>query len=567
MTRISEIGKAISYHVDILMDVKDVLFSSSFMQSIDIVNDLQRIEEAAQQLKSTAQSISNLPKNYETSQEFLSQLLHDLRIPIDSIKGYGEIILEDLKQKDPHSVFIITVKDLVAASSYILELIESITGNPHSLEDAESFVIVSDNAEQRASILLLDNDQNSRDILYRRLIREGHRVQYADDIKKGWELIIRQNFDLILVDFSIMSANKVNILTKIKSNEKYKNTPVIVISAIDDIANFVQCIRMGAEDYLVKPFNSVILKARINASLNKKQMYDKEKQYLKELDAAKVVLETAIGIIGDGFALFDNNHNLKICNKAFQDIYKINDTQNLRYKDIIGKTNPLLDKKFEMEKDDKESHISMIHDRVIKTTIYNMPNSGIVTIHKDVTEQYNQSRQLSQMAFTDTLTGIPNRNYFRRYLSKITEKSQEFFLCFIDLNNFKQANDKLGHSFGDFILIEIAQRIKNVLKEDEIVARLGGDEFACILNLKNAVAKDELTKRLDDIHAVTKIPIAKDEHSHMIGMSIGVASYPTPYNNVAELMSAADMAMYDSKANKIPYVICENTKKVDETNG
>ena len=136
---------------------------------------------------------------------------------------------------------------------------------------------------QTAHVLVVDDNEANRDLLRRRLERQGYTVAVAEDGSRALDLIETQSFDLVLLDIMMPRMNGYQVLETLKSNSARNYLPVLVISALDDIDSVVKCIELGAEDYLPKPFNPVLLKARISACLEKKRLRDREKAYLKQL--------------------------------------------------------------------------------------------------------------------------------------------------------------------------------------------------------------------------------------------------------------------------------------------
>jgi adenylate cyclase len=134
------------------------------------------------------------------------------------------------------------------------------------------------------SVLVVDDNEVNRDLLARRLQRQGHVVTVAEDGLQALELMRSEPFDLVLLDIMMPQMNGYQVLENLKADEKLRYIPVIMISAVDDIDSIVRCIELGAEDYLSKPFNPVLLKARISACLEKKRLRDQEQAYLQELN-------------------------------------------------------------------------------------------------------------------------------------------------------------------------------------------------------------------------------------------------------------------------------------------
>ncbi|MBW4520486.1 MAG: response regulator [Scytolyngbya sp. HA4215-MV1] len=142
------------------------------------------------------------------------------------------------------------------------------------------------NAEQ-GSVLIVDDVEANRDLLARRLKRQGHVVVMAEHGRQAIELMRQQTFDLVLLDIMMPEMNGYQVLEYLKADAELRHIPVIMISALDDVDSVVRCIELGAEDYLFKPFNPTILKARIGACLEKKRLRDQEQAYLQELQAEK----------------------------------------------------------------------------------------------------------------------------------------------------------------------------------------------------------------------------------------------------------------------------------------
>ena len=134
-------------------------------------------------------------------------------------------------------------------------------------------------------ILVVDDVADNRNVLERRLQREGHVVVCAEDGRRALEEIHAQAFDLILLDIMMPEIDGFEVLRQLKHSPETVDIPVIMISARDDLDSVVRCIEQGAEDHLPKPFEPVLLRARITASLDKKRLRDREKEYLREVKA------------------------------------------------------------------------------------------------------------------------------------------------------------------------------------------------------------------------------------------------------------------------------------------
>ncbi len=130
-------------------------------------------------------------------------------------------------------------------------------------------------SEQSATILVVDDNEMNRDMLARRLERQNHNTLMAENGQHALDVLREQPVDLVLLDIMMPKMNGYEVLETMKADSSLKNIPIIMISAVDDLDSVVKCIEMGAEDYLFKPFNPVLLKARINASLDRKRALDR----------------------------------------------------------------------------------------------------------------------------------------------------------------------------------------------------------------------------------------------------------------------------------------------------
>jgi diguanylate cyclase (GGDEF)-like protein len=159
--------------------------------------------------------------------------------------------------------------------------------------------------------------------------------------------------------------------------------------------------------------------------------------------------------------------------------------------------------------------------------------------------------QLRHRAFHDPLTGLPNRALFRDRLAHALERSARdpaatCAVLFLDLDDFKQVNDRLGHDRGDGVLRTVAERLEAGIRRSDTAARLGGDEFTILL--EDAVDLDEVKATADRLAMRLRRPIGEGDEAVEMGVSVGVALSPEAGTTVDELLTNADAAMYLAKA-------------------
>ena len=134
-----------------------------------------------------------------------------------------------------------------------------------------------------ANLLVVDDNASNRILLSRYLKLQGHTCVLANDGVQALELLQNQSFDLVLLDIEMPNMDGYQLLEQLKATASLRDIPVIMISALDELDSVVRCIELGAEDYLAKPFNPILLKARLNASLEKKRWRDREVEYLRQV--------------------------------------------------------------------------------------------------------------------------------------------------------------------------------------------------------------------------------------------------------------------------------------------
>lgn len=174
--------------------------------------------------------------------------------------------------------------------------------------------------------------------------------------------------------------------------------------------------------------------------------------------------------------------------------------------------------------------------------------SHYVGIFSDISEHKDSQAHIQQLAHFDSLTGLPNRSLLedrvRQAISRVERSNETLALVFLDLDRFKNVNDSLGHRIGDELLIQVAQRLKTVLREEDTVSRVGGDEF--ILVLPGAQA-DGASHVAEKVLKALALPYCIEAYELTITPSLGIAMYPADGDNYEALSMCADAAMYRAK--------------------
>jgi diguanylate cyclase (GGDEF)-like protein/PAS domain S-box-containing protein len=180
--------------------------------------------------------------------------------------------------------------------------------------------------------------------------------------------------------------------------------------------------------------------------------------------------------------------------------------------------------------------------------VYNGRDAIIGTVI-DITERKNTEKMIKHMAYHDQLTDLPNRYLLREKVNEAIINSRKcncyFALLFLDLDRFKAINDTMGHEIGDKVLIEIAERLKACVNDNDIISRYGGDEFSILLTDSGIRRASEVADKI-----ITKLsyPITLYHHDLLVTPSIGITVFPTHGESFDALIKNSDLAMYHAKS-------------------
>jgi len=273
--------------------------------------------------------------------------------------------------------------------------------------------------------------------------------------------------------------------------------------------------------------------------------------------------DTAINNMVQGLVMFDAAERIVVCNSRYIEMYGLS-------ADIVkpGCTlGELLRHRVEtghLQRDPQEYRAQLLNEmargepvvwivgtadgREILITSKPMRAGGWITTHEDVTERRRADARIAHMALHDALTNLPNRLFFRQEVEKRVAHlgcDQILAVLCLDLDNFKEVNDTLGHPFGDKLLCQVGERLRGCLGEGDSVARLGGDEFAILHG--RAAPDGNASALLQRIIKVIAAPFDLDGHQVVIGVSIGVSVAPADGVDPDQLIKNADMALYRVK--------------------
>jgi len=557
-----------------LADLLSSLLCKVSSCSEEVRADFSRIIRAQETLDSLLEKVlSTEDLQLDDPKGYWSKICHNLRAPMNVIKNYSEIILENLEDEEDGALknLIPNFKDLMSLAHKTLPEIDRIGREFYDdeLENHSNAVEEEWHFSEGGTVLIIDDNLDNCDVLARRLEKWGLTTLVTNDGYEGLKAARNNDIDLILLDIMMPVLDGYQVLDRLKANDDLRDIPVLMISSVGDLSSIVRCIEAGADDYLPTPFNPVLLRARITACLEKKKHHDREIESMRNLETAQKQLSAAIESVDEGFAIFDASDRLVKFNEPFKKFYKeIFDfyPDALDYDSFLKKglaSHVFMPDRRQQEtaEDWLERHRAWHADPQgvqferlrsalwIEIKEYKTPDGGTVAIHKDVTERKKKEEKLKYLALHDTLTGLANRTLFEQVLNIFVthyhECGEGFSLIYLDLDDFKGVNDTFGHECGDTVLKFVAEALQKTLRDEDVVVRLGGDEFAALVKGKND--RDTLytitNRALDAINQ----EFSCENGTPKFGASIGVAFFPQDAASGEDLVKVADEAMYAAK--------------------
>jgi len=247
------------------------------LHALDVIPDLEKCALAA------ARAADCVATAWSGDRQ---RLMHELRNHVGAISGYVELLLEEREGLDARLAAILSrlraqVGELLAATAP--EASVALAPPPPVAPDA------------RGTLLVIDDNELSRELLRRHLKRQGHTVLEAASGTAALEILRQHAVDLMFLDLVMPEMNGLELLKRIKSDERLRAVPVIIVSGIAESDGVIRCIEAGAEDYLSKPFNPTLLQARLNAGLQRKRWHDREEAYRRELERNERFIRNTFG--------------------------------------------------------------------------------------------------------------------------------------------------------------------------------------------------------------------------------------------------------------------------------
>lgn len=308
-------------------------------------------------------------------------------------------------------------------------------------------------------VLIADDCQINRFLLAQLVTFSGGEPVEAATGEEAMAILQSQDIDVAILDILMPEPDGMAVLQRIKDDPKLSHIAVIVVSALDKIDPIVKCVKLGADDYLTKPYEPTLLSARL------KTCFDKTR-FLHELIETKVELER-------------RNTELEEANQ----------------------------------------------------------------------KQAELNRKLEEMAFTDFLTGLPNRRFASDQLTRLwaasSRREASLSCIMVDVDHFKKFNDTMGHKCGDQVLAQVAQVVSSCVRLSDVAARFGGEEFIVICPDTSLEQAHLLAQRIRA--AVANITTHYLEQPLSTTVSLGVVERREGMTDWSHMVALADDALYEAK--------------------
>ncbi len=419
-------------------------------------------------------------------------------------------------------------------------------------------------ADEQGYILVVDDDHASREMLTRRLQRVGFQVDSAASGQEALERIADVSFDLVLLDRAMPRMGGMEVLRALREKQTARDLPVIMVTAEAQSESVSEALEAGANDYITKPLDFRVALSRIRTHLGhrraERRLEHSERRYALAVEGANdVVIDWNVSS-GELYA-----------SPRWNEILGLPPGETPRViGDWFNRVHP--------------SDLMRLHEAIQAHSQGAQPNLDLDhrLLHADGTYRWVRSRckavysseglprrisgalmDITASKTADPLTGLPNRTYLIEALACGMEASKAagvpLAVLFLDLDGFKYVNDSLGHTAGDELLIQVAERLRASLSssplasgplscdnrevaDSVLMARLGGDEFAVLVG-----GRGDGREQAEQIRHDLSAPFRVSTHQVYVTASIGIAVYNRGYTAPHELLRDADTAMYRAK--------------------
>ncbi|HMA15588.1 MAG TPA: PleD family two-component system response regulator, partial [Kiloniellaceae bacterium] len=445
-----------------------------------------------------------------------------------------------------------------------------------------------------ARILVVDDIPANVKLLEVKLTAEYFDVVTAPDGPSAIERARRDAPDLILADVMMPGMDGFELCRRLKADPETSHIPLVMVTALSDVADRVRGLEAGADDFLTKPVNDIALFARVRSLARLKQMMDElrvrqaaaggdatllteaEMEKAGALADARVLLadpsDTLAGKVA-GYLAEDGHRTQHV--KTGQDALALAQSQPFDLLIVslhLGKEDGLrLCSQFRSQDDTRHVPILLLLDdedlpRLPKGLEIGVTDYLIKPIDRNELRArtrtqirrrryHDKLREMLQrsvaLAYTDTLTGVYNRRYMNAHLDRkimeIADTVKPVSVLMFDIDKFKAINDSYGHNAGDEVLRELARRVSRGVRDIDLVSRYGGEEFVIVMPDADIEVAVAVAERVRGLVADQPFTVAGPTGALPVTISVGVATTRDPTETTESLIGRADQALYRAK--------------------
>jgi diguanylate cyclase (GGDEF)-like protein/PAS domain S-box-containing protein len=432
-----------------------------------------------------------------------------------------------------------------------------------------------------AKILIVDDRKDNVELIHRMLSRAGYTsVESTMNPLEVCDLHRAKRYDLILLDlmmpimdgFQVMEGVKTIEAEAKSSLEQCEYLPVLVITAQPEHKE--RALSAGAKGFITKPFDRLAVLTHIRDVLEIRFLQKELQRFITNLETilderttslreAEELFDQLAGNLPQVFWIWDvHDRTLRYVNPAWEKLTGRPVVPGDRVEKFLEAVHPedvqrVISETRQLSQEGvdhdyrlvlSDNSIRWVHSRTFPVK----DSTGVqrvVGIMDDITNRKQADLRLFQLAHYDALTSLPNRTLFYESLRKLIKQAEMnhrmVSVLFLDIDNFKNINDKLGHALGDELLCQFSLRLSECLRITDMVARLGGDEFGCILVTTDSSGDAGVVA--SKIRETLRQPFNLGGHQATITASIGISVYPTDSRDAEALVKNGDTAMYRSK--------------------
>lgn len=493
-------------------------------------------------------------------------------IDIGSIDGWrlARLVRANVLKCDEHTPFILLSStyceritettaraygiDLVVAKQHLTDLPEHITQLLHKAE----------HRQLRPQILVVEDEPDIAE-LARRILQPNYDVTVAASGPDALLCFARQPFSLVLLDVMLPGLNGQQVLAEMMRQKPQQSVVVMTAHGGIDIAE--QMMLQGAADFVTKPFRAEQLRRVIDVATQREDFLVSNEQFKHKVEqlegseeryrALSVVHQRVLDHVSTVLMELDPAGKIRFANKAWFDLTA--DSPLAGAEQLSSFLHPAdrlvfaeqLHALFQGRAQHWHTELQLTSPQcwvALNMTLLPGQMAGVTVTLENIEERKRAEQELQHLAMHDPLTSLYNRHFFDRELIRLAANAsagQTHALLYIDLDHFKVINDSHGHSQGDAILREVAQRLAKELNATDLLCRVGGDEFVVLTQYKSLQQAADLAEQL--CQQLQNRPYTFKDKVYSLSCSIGISLIDGSMPDAQIYLQQSDIALYVAK--------------------